>query len=278
MKKAVFEQIRNEHASKLSDDTTEDFIAYFSFTLKNPAKEKAVKKFAQAMCNHVTAGIYLQQDENAWKESRQQKSDMRQTQRQLAASQRVIFLLKNPSKKNDQQLKDAESCLEAVSGKKRVRFCDTEFNCLIPMLDNYSKPEKVISHDFRKSITDPQKNANDDDIKIAVHFRSKKQRPCKFHVNCFQLTFYEQYEQSLNVLTGFGIHPRTGQWILKDKFEKEEKEYYEYDMVLSEVIKIRMNYNWNRFDAFRAEGRAIEKQLAEAGRALRGNPTVLAGI
>jgi hypothetical protein len=277
MKKAVFEQIRNEHASKLSDGTTEDFIAYFSFTLKNPAKEKAVKKFAQAMCNHVTAGIYLQQDENAWKESRQQKSDKRQTQRQLAASKRVIFLLENPGKNND-QLKDAKSSLEAVSGKKKVRFCDTEFNCLIPMLYHYNNPKKVISHAFRKSITDPQKNANSDDIKIAAHFRSQKQRPCKFHVDCFQLSFFEQYEQSLNVLTGFGIHPRSGQRIPIEKFMKEETEYYELDMALSEALKIIMDYNWNHYFELQAEGRAIEKELAEAGRALRGNPTVLAGI
>jgi len=55
---------------------------------------------------------------------------------------------------------------------------------------------------------------------------------------------------------------------------KELSEHYEWDMALSEAIEIRMNYNWNRFDAFHAEGRAIEKQLAEAGRALRGNSTV----
>ncbi len=250
-------------------------VSYFTLTCVNT---RSGKKFTEAMHRYKHAAMTMQGYEDAWKESRQQKSDMRQTQRQLAASQRVIFLLKNPSKKNDQQLKYAESYREAVYGKKKVRFCNTEFNCLIPMLDKYSKPEKVISHDFRKSRTDPQKNANDDDIKIAVHFRSRKQRPCKFHVECVQLSFFEQYQQSLNILTGFGIHPNTSQRIPIEKFMKEVSEHYEWDMALSEAIKIRMDYNKNRSKDLQAEGRVIEKQLAEAGRALRGNPTVLAGI
>jgi|Laugresu1bdmlbdd_1035124.scaffolds.fasta_scaffold06314_2 hypothetical protein len=246
-------------------------VSYFTLTCVNT---RSGKKFTEAMHRFKHAAMTMQGYEDAWKESRQQKSDMRQTQRQLAASKRVIFLLENPGKNNDQQLKDAKSCLEAVSGKKRVRFCDTEFNCLIPMLDNYNQPEEVISHAERKSSTDPQKNANNVVIRIAALLRSKKQRPCKFHVECVQLSFYEQYEQSLNELTGTGIHPRTGQWILKDKFDKEVTEHYEWDMALSEAIKIRMDYNKNRSKDLQAEGRAIEKELAEAGRALRGNSTV----
>jgi hypothetical protein len=220
------------------------------------------------------AAMTMQGYEDAWKESRQQKSDMRQTQRQLAASKRVIFLLENPGKNNDQQLKDAKSYLEVVSGKKRVRFCDTEFNCLIPMLDHYNQPEEVISLAERKSSTDPQKNANNVDIRLAALLRSLKQRPCKFHVECVQLSFFEQYQQSLNILTGFGIHPNTGQRIPIEKFMKEVSEHYEWDMALSEAIKIRMDYNKNRSKDLQAEGRAIEKELAEAGRVLRGNPTV----
>jgi hypothetical protein len=138
---------------------------------------------------------------------------------------------------------------------KKVHFGD-EFHCLIPKLQHGIKPKK--RGDFVEQLL---ANAS-----------------TTVYVDGVCLSFYEQYEQSLNELTGTGIHPESGQWILKEKFEREEKEANDCDKLLGEQINTQRQSNMEHWDALKGEAYAIEKQLAEAGRALRGNPTVLAGI
>ena len=134
---------------------------------------------------------------------------------------------------------------------KKVHFGDIEFHCLIPKLQHGIKPER--RGDFVEQST-------------------------KVHVDGVCLSFYEQYEQSLNVLTGIGIHPESGHQITMNKFKREEKEANDCGMLLTELIKTQRQSNMKHRGALEVEAYAIEKQLAEAGRALRGNPTGLAGI
>ena len=138
---------------------------------------------------------------------------------------------------------------------KKVHFGD-EFHCLIPKLQHGIKPKR--RGDFVEQLW---ANAS-----------------TKVYVDGVCLSFYEQYEQSLNELTGIGIHPESGHWILKEKFEREEKEANDCGMLLSELINTQRESNMKHWGALKGEAYAIEKQLAESGRALRGNPTGLAGI
>jgi len=131
---------------------------------------------------------------------------------------------------------------------KKVHFGDIEFHYLIPKLQHGIKPER--RGDFIEQLW---ANAS-----------------TKVHVDGVCLSFYEQYEQSLNVLTGIGIHPESGHQITMNKFKREEKEANDCDMILSELIKTQRQSNKKHRGALEVEAYAIEKELAEAGRALRG--------
>lgn len=234
METSRLNELKNYYAKDLPNSEKSNFIAYF--TIQNSASQKTVKKLTKAMYTYVKADKDLQ--------------------------------------------KNANSYCGTVSGNKKVHFCDTEFNYLIPMLQQwgqispYKKPNKVASLGKVRSVTDPNKNANAMEIAIAAHFRSKKQRPRKFKVDGFCLSFFEQYQQSLNVITGIGIHPESGYPMSMVKFIDKESEYYEFDIALNELINIRIEYNFNpkRYHSLRNEAQFIENDLANLGRTWRGKP------
>lgn len=236
-------------------------VSYFTLTCVNT---HSGKKFTEAMQRFKHATMTMQGYEDAWKVRRTKRLANRQLQRiqkYTAICDKIkqqylkeLYLGgKGVSDAMRRKFASADRKLKVVSAKKQLQFSAVEQTCLIPQLDMYSNRKKVKQTALNRSLPDRVK---------------------RVHVTKTCLSFSELFEQSYDYENDVGVHPYYANVKMSMcEFNSYLNHFQAQEYALNDELKMTFRKNMHFQHTIVPEAIAIEKKLAEAGRALRESIT-----